>query len=588
MSAASDGERRRARLPCLDWIAGYQPAWLRADAVAGLTLAAYAIPVSMAYATLAGLPAHHGIYCYLFGGLCYAVLGTSRQLAIGPTSAIAMLVGSSIAEMPNVEASSQLAIASLAALMVGIVCGLAWLLRLSGLVNFISETVLLGFKAGAALTIGMTQLPKLFGVEGGGERFFDRLWILARQLPETNVWVLALGLAALALLVLGDRRFPGRPIALVVAAAATALLSMTALEDVGVATVGALPSGLPELRVPSLRPRDVDGVLPLAISCFLLAYIEGVSAARALAVRHAARIDPRQELLALGAANVAAAFGQGFPVAGGLSQSAVNDKAGARTPLALVIASGALALCLAWLTELIANLPTVILAAIVLVAVRGLFNVAGLKELWRVSRREFWIAILALSGVLVFGILKGVLLASIASLLMLLAGASQPHVAVLGRIPGTSRYSDLARHPENERLASVMVLRPEASLLYFNAEHVHREALRHIDADPGLRLAICDLSDAPIVDVAGAKMLLSLHSELARRSLGLRVIGAHGGVRDMLRAVDADGRLGEMGRRITLEQFLQNESPLPSAAAQSAGPRSAGLVDSPADGSTAR
>jgi high affinity sulfate transporter 1 len=546
----------RSLFPPAQWLSGYQAPWLKSDALAGITLAAYAIPVSMAYATLAGMPPQHGIYCYLLGGLCYAVFGTSRQLAIGPTSAIALLVGSTVAGMADGDASRWAAIAALCALVVAGLSLLAWLLRLSGLVSFISETILVGFKAGAALTIAMTQLPKLFGVKGGGENFFERVWVLLGQLSETNVAVLALGLAALALLLLGERFLPGRPIALVVVALATAFVSLASLAEAGVATVGALPPGLPAVTLPSLRLRDVDGILPLSCACFLLAYIEGISAARTLAAKNNDEIDPRQELLALGTANLAVAFGQGFPVAGGLSQSAVNDKAGARTPLALVFASATLAVCLLFLTDLLSNLPTVVLASIVLVAVRGLIDLRALSHLWRVSRLEFKISMVALVGVLLLGILKGVLLAAIASLLLMLAAAARPHVAFLGRIPGTRRYSDLQRHPDNEELPGIVIFRTEASLLYFNAEHVRQLVWTKLKATGQLRLVVCDLSDSPFVDVAGARMLTGLHHELARQNVQLRVVEAHARVRDLLRAEGLEERVGYFGRHMSVEQAI--------------------------------
>lgn len=322
--------RLPAVFPPLGWLPKYERSWLAPDAVAGVTLAAYAIPVSLAYASLAGLPPQVGIYCYLVGGIGYALFGTSRQLAVGPTSAIAMLVGTTVAGLADGDASRAASIAALAALVVAVLGVLSWSLRLSGLVNFISETILTGFKAGAALTIGLTQLPKLFGVPGGGEHFFERLWILGGQLTQTNLVVFCLGLAALSCLFSGDRFFPGRPIALVVVILFTGLVSFLGPTDYGVATVGVLPAGLPDLTWPSLRLRDFDGVLPLAAACFLLAYVESVAAARTLASRHDYTVSPRQELLALAAANFAAAFSQGFPIAGGLSQSAVNDTKPAR------------------------------------------------------------------------------------------------------------------------------------------------------------------------------------------------------------------------------------------------------------------
>jgi len=540
----------------MQWLASYQLRWLGPDVVAGVTLAAYAVPVSMAYASLAGLPPQYGIYGYLLGGLFYAVFGTSRQLAIGPTSAIAMLVGVTVAGMVEGDLSRWAGIAALTALMVAALCLLAWLLRLSGLVSFISETILLGFKAGAALTIAMTQLPKLFGVQGGGEHFFERVGTLVGQLGQTNVVVLGLGLAALALLLLGEKFLPQRPIALLVVALATVVVSLTSLPELGVATVGALPAGLPQFRLPSLRLRDVDGVFPLSCACFLLAYIESVSAARALAAKNDYEISPRQELLALGAANLAVALGQGFPVAGGLSQSSVNDQAGARTPLALVFASLTLAVCLLFLTELLANLPTVVLAAIVLVAVRGLIDLQALQHLQQVSRLEFRIALVALIGVLLLGILKGVLVAAIASLLILLAGAACPHVAFLGRIPGTRRYSDLERHADNETLPGIVIFRVESSLLYFNADHVRQVVWEKLLATPELRLVICDLSDAPFVDVAGARMLIGLHRDLKKRESQLRIVEAHANTRDLLRAAGLEERVGYLGGHTSVDQAI--------------------------------
>jgi SulP family sulfate permease len=304
--------------------------------------------------------------------------------------------------------------------------------------------------------------------------------------------------------------------------------------------------------------RDVDGLLPLSCACFLLAYIEGISAARALALKHDTVIDARQELFALGASNLAVALGQGFPVTGGLSQSAVNDKAGARTPLALLVASAALATCLLFLTELLGNLPTVVLAAVVLVAVRGLIDARALRHLWRVSPLEFRIAMVALVGVLVLGILKGVLLAAIASLLMLLAGAARPHVAFLGRIPGTRQYSDRERHPDNEEVPGVVIFRPESSLLYFNVEHVRQAAWAQVQATPELRLVVCDLSAAPTIDVAGASMLSGLHRDLAKRGIALRIAGAHAKARDLLRAEGLEQLVGPFGRFMTVDHAIES------------------------------
>jgi len=551
--AGGDGRRR---FPLPFWLRGYRRSWLGPDLVAGLTLAAYAVPVSMAYASLAGVPPHCGIYCYLLGGIAYALFGSSRQLAIGPTSAISMLVGTTVAGIANGDPARWAAVASLTALVVATVSGLAWALRLSGLMSFVSETILVGFKAGAALTIALTQLPKLFGVPGGGEYFFERLGVLARQLPETNLVVFGLGLAALALLLAGEKLLPGRPVALAVVVLAIIAVSFSPAREFGVTVVGALPPGLPEFRLPSLRLRDVDGVIPLASACFLLAYIEGVSAARTLAVRHGEEVDARRELLGLGAANFAVAFGQGFPVAGGLSQSAVNDKAGARSPLAVIVASAVLGVCLLFLTDLLRNLPNVVLAAVVLTAVRGLIDLSAIRTLRRISRLEFAVALVAFGGVLLLGILKGVVLAAVASLLMVIAVAARPGVAFLGRIPGTRRYSDSARHPDNETIPGLLVFRVEASLLYFNADHVRRVVWEKIRASRGLRLVVADLSNSPRVDTAGVRMLSVLERDLTAAGIRLRLAEAHSRVRDMLRAGGLEGRVGYFGRHLSLDQVI--------------------------------
>lgn len=547
----------RAVFPPAQWLASYKLPWLPRDAIAGVTLAAYGIPVSLAYATLAGLPPQYGIYCYLIGGLFYAMFGSSKQLAIGPTSAISMLIGVTIAGMAGGDPARWADIAALTALVIAVMCALAWLFRLSSLVNFISETILLGFKAGAALTIAMTQLPKLFGVNGGGEHFFERVGILAGQLPDTNVAVLVFGLVALALLLLGEKFLPGRPIALLVVVLSIIVLSVTSLGALGFKVVGALPTGLPDFRLPSLRIKDVDGVIPLAFACMLLAYVESVSAARALAQSHGDEVNPRQELLGLGAANLGAAFFQAYPVAGGLSQSAVNDKAGAKTPLSLVFASGTIALCLLFLTGLLANLPNVVLAAIVLVAVKGLINIKELRHVWRVSRFEFSVAMVAFAAVLLLGILKGVIVAVLVSLLLIIRRGAHPHVAILGQIPGVRDFSDIERNPDNLAVPGVLVFRVDASMFYFNVDYIRDAVWRNIraSAEP-VKLVVCDLSLTPTVDLAGARLLSNLHAELQAKGIRLRLVDAHAMVRDILRKEGLEEKVGYFGRRIIVADAI--------------------------------
>ncbi|MGB9392119.1 MAG: SulP family inorganic anion transporter [Xanthobacteraceae bacterium] len=553
------GSGWRRYLPPFNWLAHYQAAWLTSDFIAGVTLAAYAIPVALAYATLAGLPPQVGIYGYLLGGLGYAVLGSSRQLAIGPTSAISLMIAGTVGEMAGGDAGHYAAIASLAGFTVALLCLISWLLRLSILVRLISDSILVGFKAGAGLTIVMTQLPSLLGVSGGGHNFFERAVLLVGELGDIQYLVLAIGLVAIAMLFVGERALPGRPIALAVVILAIAAASVFGLPALGVPITGKIPQGLPSLSWPTLRLRDVDGIFPLAAGCLLLAYIEGVSAARSFATKHGYVLDPRQEFLGLGAANLAAALGHGYPVAGGLSQSAVNEKAGARTPVALVFASFTLAVSLLFLTGFLQNLPKAVLAAIVFTAVLGLVDIRTLSRMWRISKPDFYAATIALAAVLLLGILQGILLAAAASVLILLARASQPHVAFLGRIPGTSNYSDLARHPENEQLPHVIIFRPEASLLYVNAEFVSQTLLERLSTigKASIRMVVCDLSASPYIDLAGSRMLRLLHTELTASGIVLRIVGARGRVRDLLRA---DGLGDIVSDRLTKLETLVGSS----------------------------
>jgi len=553
---------RKTWLSCVmpaRWLAQYRAAWLPGDLVAGVTLAAYAIPVSLAYAGLAGLPPQVGVYGYLLGGLGYALLGSSRQLAIGPTSAISLMIAGTVGEMAQGDVQRYAQIASLAAFTVAMLCVLAWALRLSALTKLISNSILVGFKAGAGLTIAMTQLPALLGVAGSGHNFFERIMLLAGQLGQTQYLALAVGAIAIVLLVLGERWLPGKPVALAIVASSIIAASALKLPALGLATTGDIPAGLPSLQGPALRLRDVEGIVPLAAGCLLLAYIESVSAARTFAAKHGYALDARQELLGIGTANLAAALGQGYPVAGGLSQSAVNDKAGARTPLALIVASGTLALCLLFLTGLLENLPKAVLAAVVLTAVAGLLDFPALFRMWRVSRLDFYAAAIALGAVLLLGILQGILVAAGASILLLLARASRPHVAFLGRIPGTSSYSDVARHPDNEALPGVIAFRPEASLIYANADAVLEAVLDRLRASDGIRLVICDLSASPYLDLAGARMLHDLYGELATHGIALRIVGAHGWARDLLRADGMSEKAGGLDRAATLDTLLKEQ-----------------------------
>ena len=544
-------------VPPLQWLPSYDFKAFGSDAVAGIMLTAYAIPVSLAYATLAGLPPQYGVYGYLLGGLFYALLGTSRQLAVGPTSAISMVIGVTLANLSGGDPQRWLDLASLTAVVLAAMSFLAYFLRLDSIINFISETVLTGFKAGAALTIMLTQLPKLFGVSGGGTNFFSKMADLYHKLPDTNFYVLIFGTIAFLLIFFGEKYFRGKPIAIYVVIISILLMSLTPLAGHGFKTVGLIPSELPKFHVPSLAWSDIMSVTILASACFLLAYIESVSAARTLAQKNGYEINPHQELLALGLANLGTAFGHGYPVSGGLSQSAVNDGAGARTPMALVFTSLFIGICLLFLASLLQNLPTVILAAIVFVAVVKLINIKEFRRMWKVNKSDFVIALLAGLSVLAFGILQGVIIGALASLILIIKFVSSPHVAVLGKIPATDRYSDISRHNDNILTPGVLMFRVEAPIVYFNVNYIYSRIWPQIEKElSSLKIVIFDLSTSAYIDSSGARLIKKLYDNLEPRGVIFKVAEAHSEARDILRYEDIEHLLGHVSRRDSLHDVL--------------------------------
>ena len=543
--------------PISVWLPAYKKSFIRWDLVAGITLASFVLPESMAYATLAGVPTYFGIYCCLAGGFFFALFTSSRQVALGPTSSISLMIGSTVAVLSGGDPARWAAIAELTALAVAIICLIAYIFRLSSVVNFISDSILLGFKAGAALSIMATQLPKIFGVEGGGSNFFTRIRTLLQNMHETNWTVLIFAVAAMAILIAGDFFFKGKPVSLVVVVAAILIMSFTQLAAAGVHITGIIPAGLPSLSRPSIRFRDVDGVLPLAFACFLMGYIELISAARTFAMKNNYIINPRQELISMGAANFAAAFSSAYVVAGGLSQSTVNDKSGAKTPMSLIICSFTLGVILMYFTSLLKNLPEVILAVIVIHAVSGLIKIKELKRIWQLSRMEFYVALIAIGGVLVFGILKGVMISVIMSLILLIRRASSPEVAVLGRIGSTGHFSDHIRHPDNILSPGIVIIRTESSIFYFNAESILEKIHTSLlSADAPVKLLILDLSASPYVDVAGSKMLLNLARESEKKGIKIRLVSALSGVRELLRKQGLEEITGPISREITIAETI--------------------------------
>lgn len=548
--AGDDAPKRpRRRLLGLDWLREYELSWLRWDLVAGLTLAAYLLPSAIAYSSIANLPPQAGLYACLFSGLVYWLFCSSRLTSITPTSAISLLIGASLGPLAAGDASRFGALAAMTTLMVGAMAVAAWAVRAGAVSNFISETVMVGFKTGVGLDLASTQIPKLLGMKGAPGDFWERSFALLTHVGEANGDSFRIGLAALVLLVLGGRFLKNRPVSLFVVAGGIVAAGMLQLGDRGVKMLGELPQGLPPVGVPLVGRADVNDLLPLAMACFLLAAVETAALGRMFAAATRRKVDVNRELLAIGAANVASGLGGGFPVSGGMSQSLVNQGGGAKTPLSTFVASGLIFVVTVFFSGALRNLPQPVLAAIVLVSVTGLLKFADLMHLWRTARGEFAVAFTALLGVLGSGLLNGVLIGVVLSIALLLVRASRPHVAFLGRIPGNRRFSDLARHADNVPVPGVVIVRPEVSLLYFNTAHIHSQVMERVRGTKPLpRLVLFDLSACPYVDTAGAAMLSEIHGELAADGVRLQVVEARAKVRDALRLQGVEEKVGRIDR----------------------------------------
>ena len=545
-------------VPALRWIPAYSTRRFGLDLIAGLSLAAFVIPESLAYASLAQLPPVNGLYCYLVAGIVYALFGTSGQLAVGPTSALAIVLASSVAAMGGGDDPSRaVAIGSAVALMVGMICVAGRFVGLANAAYFISDPVLIGFKTGAAFYIASTQLPKLFGLEGAIGNFFLRVAHVAVSLPETHVPSLLFGLMAIALFMAFERVFPGRPTTLIVVIVAIAMMTVFGLSESGIKIVGDLPSGLPGIGVPTINASDISALIPVALACFVLAYGEAISAARSFAQKYDYEINPEQELIALGAANIATGMAHGFPVAGGMSQTAVNDMGGATSPVALIVTSGAIALTLLFFASFFHNLPEPVLGAIVLMAASHLVRFEELRRLLIESRAEFWTSMVACVGVLFFGLLNGLLLAAVGSLVMLIAQTSRPMVVVVGRERSTGHFVSRARNPDASDTPGALVVRSASTWLYFNAEHIRRQIVDMIDGAPaGIRTVVLDFSSVPAIDITAGTILRGLVRTLKDRGIRIELAELHDEVVETLKIIDAEHDLGPVVAHRTIEDCL--------------------------------
>jgi len=566
MSSSNQTGRQVSRLqhwlPALAWLREYDRSWLRGDIVASITLAAYLLPAALGDASLANLPPQAGLYACLFGGLIFWLFCSSRYTAITVTSAISLLIGATLGEIAGGDTTRFAALAAGTALLVALIAFIAWLVKAGAIVNFISESVMTGFKCGVALFLASTQLPKLFGLHGAHGSFWENSGHFLKHLNETNPASLIIGLIALALLIFGKIFLKHKPVALFVVVGGILASASLGLASRGVKLLGDVPHGLPPIGVPALQWTDLNDLLPMAFACFLLGAVETAAIGRMFTAKHGGRLDANQEFLALAASNLASGLGRGFPISGGMSQSLVNEEGGAHTPLSGAFAAGFILIVVLFFSHLLSPLPQPVLAAVVLVAVAGLFKLSTLKQLWRVDRPEFVVAIAAILGVLGSGLLRGVMIGAIISLVQLIRRASRPHVSFLGRIPGSKRFSDCERHPDNQPEPGVLIFRPESSLLYFNVEHVCESIRGRVQAErTPPDLVVIDLSASPFVDAQSAHTLADAADEITHKGIQFHAVEARSSVRDRLRNEGVDARLGGINRFTTVAEAVENFRP---------------------------
>jgi high affinity sulfate transporter 1 len=523
MTGRRKPEVTRRVWPVFSWLQGYQRSWLRVDVVAGLTVCAILVPEGMAYAELAGVPPEFAFYAAPAALLAYAALGSSRQLVVAVSSAIAIMSAATISELAIAGTAEYVALTAALAILAGLVSIAAGVFRLGRVAQFFSESVLLGFVFGLALLISIKQIPKLLGIEAEGESAVDLLRDIIPQVKETDLLTLAVGLAGIVGMFLLEHRLPRVPAALVVLLASIAASVALGLEAAGVHVVGDLPAGLAPPSLPGVGLEALPLLLVGAVSIALVAFAEAVGPANEFARRHGGRIDPNRELVAIGAANTSAGLFSGFPVGSSLSKSAANDDAGARTPASLVTAAAATAAVALFLTPLFEPLPEATLGAIVIVAVTGMMKVGKMRQLWELRRDDFWLAMIALVGVLVLPTLEALSIAVLASLAILIWRASEPRLTFLGRASGGLEPLDLRTAPESV-VPGLLIVRPDEMLFFANASSVRDGILQAVAAaEPPCSVVLLDLSLTPEVDVPVVEMVEGLHGRLEGQGVELWV-----------------------------------------------------------------
>lgn len=536
----------RRIFPLIGQIDGYDRETLRSDLSAGLTVGVMLIPQGMAYALIAGMPPIYGLYASLVPLALYALLGTSRQLAVGPVAMVSLLVAAGVGPLAGGDPERYIALALLLALMVGVIQLGLGLFRFGFLTNFLSHPVLAGFTSAAALIIGASQLRHLFGVDLPSSNHVHEILItLAGELTHLHPLTLGVGGVAIGLLV-GLRRWrPSFPGALAVVAGFTALAWAFGLEGEGLRVVGEVPGGLPSPALPALDPAAIWGLLPVALTISLVGFMESIAVAKVYAAKNRHDVDANRELVALGLANLVGSFFRAFPTTGGFSRTAVNDQAGAKTTVASLVSAGIVGLTLLLLTDLFRTLPNAVLAAIVMVAVANLVNWREAVHLWKVDRRDFWLMALTFAATLGLGIEEGILVGVLVSLGALVYETSRPHAAVLGRLPGTDTFRNLERHPEAEPPDGVVVFRMDSALCFANVEFLRDQVRMLVETDPTPRALVLDFHAVNGIDSTGLHHLEELLAYLDRVGVSVRFAGVKGPVMDRLRRAGLNARIGD-------------------------------------------
>jgi len=555
--APSHAELNRKRafpalIPDIEWLREYRREWLRPDVLAGLTAAAVVIPKAMAYATIAGLPVQVGLYTALIPMMIYAVLGTSRPLSVSTTTTIAILVGTELSQVAqNGDPASLMSASVTLTLLVGAILVLASFLRLGFVANFISEPVLIGFKAGIGLVIVLDQVPKLLGIHFPKGAFVHNLLALVQAIPDTSAVTLAVGAVTVALLVATERLLPRAPAPLIAVAVGIAGVGLLGLGTHGVESVGAIPQGLPSIIAPDFSL--VAQLWPGALGIALMSFTETIAAARAFATSDEPPLRANQELLATGLANAGGAVLGSMPAGGGTSQTAVNRLAGARTQAAELVTAGTTLVTILLLAPLIALMPQATLAAVVIFYSIGLIHPAEFRTILKVRRTEFIWALAALGGVVLLGTLQGILVAIVASLVGLAHQVSNPPVHVLGRKPGTNVFRPRSKeHPEDETFPGLLLLRLEGRLFFANAERI-AEKIGALIKEAKPKIVALDLSAVFDLEYTALKMVTEGEKRQRERGVSLWLVGLNPEVLAMVQRSPIGEVLGRERMHFNLE-----------------------------------